>query len=103
MSKKKKGQFPQDQQAPQPAQAATGAQSAETNPAELAAPEAGVQQNAPAVPRTYFLLFWGLIIAAIALAWSLAVFMPGVPEYVIERWIMAILAAALGFLLFVYK
>lgn len=100
MSKKKKGQFQPDAQAPQP-EAAPGLQPA---PQEIpAAPETADTGAARPVPRAYFFSFWGLIIAAIALAWTLSVYMPNVHEYVIERWIMVGLSVALGILLIIFK
>ncbi len=100
MSKnKKKGQLPQESQPQDPGVQAD--QPASAPPPTVS--EAAAQAAAPAVPRTYFFLFWGLIIAAVALAWSLEAAMPNVPEYVIERWIMAGLAAALAILLYVFK
>lgn len=38
-----------------------------------------------------------------AAAWILAIILPGVSESVIERWLMAALAASLAVFLLVYK
>ena len=83
-----------------------------------AAPGAGPETSAGIRPETppleteasprdaspkYFLIFWGLILLAAASAWILAVILPGVSESIIERWIMAALAAALAVFLLIYK
>lgn len=100
MSKKKKGQFQQNPQAPQSAPS-PGLQPAPQEPPAM--PEAQAPAPPTAVPRAYFLSFWGLIIAAVTLAWTLSASMPNVHEYVIERWIMVGLSVALGILLIIFK
>ena len=69
-------------------------------------PETPIQNARPPVPdasKKYFFLFWGLIVLAAAAAWILAILLPGVSESIIERWLMAALAAALAVLRFIYK
>ncbi|MBI4802053.1 MAG: hypothetical protein HY796_05980 [Elusimicrobia bacterium] len=101
MSKhKKKPQFLQNPPTAQPSPGGGPAAPVET-PAPAGG--AGPEIDAPTVPKTYFFLFWGLIIAAVTLAWTLAVLMPGVRESVIERWIMLALAGALAALLLIFR
>lgn len=69
-------------------------------------PETPVQDAQPPAPdasKKHFFLFWGIIVFAAAAAWILAIVLPGVSESLIERWLMAALAAALAVLLFIYK
>jgi hypothetical protein len=80
----------------------TAAPPAEVQPAEAA--EAAPSQAAPKdVSAKYFIVFWGIIILSAAAAWILAIYLPNVSESIIERWIMAALAAALAVFLFIYK
>jgi len=83
-------------------------------PSEVNAPDQPVTPHAPEVPeqfesspadasRKYFLIFWGVIVLAAAAAWILAIVLPGVSESIIERWMMAALAASLAIFLFFYK
>ena len=69
-------------------------------------PEASSPDAPPPAPdasKKYFFIFWGLIILAAAAAWILAILLPGVSESIIERWLMAALAASLAVFLLVYK
>ena len=59
--------------------------------------------SAPDVSKTYFFIFWGIIVLAAAAAWILAIVLPGVRESIIERWLMVALAASLAVFLLVYK
>ena len=68
-------------------------------PAAPAQPATGV----PEYSRRYFVIFWCVIILAAAAAWVLAIYSPNVSESVIERWVMAGLAAGLAAFLFLYK
>jgi len=99
MSKhKKKGQIIQDPQAAQPS-----VLDGQPAPAEIPAETAVSETAGPDIPKTYFFIFWGLIIIAVALAWTLAVLLPDVRESIIERCILLALAGALGALLLIYK
>lgn len=66
---------------------------------------AAARQDAPAADasKKYFFIFWGIIILAAAAAWILAAILPGTSESVIERWLMAAMAASLAVFLLVYK
>lgn len=71
---------------------------------EPVAPAVSAPQAVPKdVSAKYFIVFWGIIILAAAAAWILAIYLPNVSESIIERWIMAALAAALAVFLFLYK
>ncbi|OGS06645.1 MAG: hypothetical protein A2270_01320 [Elusimicrobia bacterium RIFOXYA12_FULL_51_18] len=83
-------------------------------PSAVNAPDQPVLPHAPEVPeqfgvtpadasRKYFIIFWSVIVLAAAAAWILAIVLPGVSESVIERWMMAVLAASLAVFLFFYK
>ncbi|MBU2575441.1 MAG: hypothetical protein KKH28_15345 [Elusimicrobia bacterium] len=100
---KKKGQFHQNLQAAQPSPSGGQPAPAETPPQAPGSEAAGPEISAPTVSKTYFFTFWGLIVIAVAVAWTLAVLMPNVPESLIERWIMLGLACALGILLIIFK
>ena len=104
MSKhKKKGQFPQNPQAAQPSSPGGQPAPVETPAAPEAGEAAGPEVSAPDVSRTYFFIFWGLVVTAMAVAWTLGVMMPNVHESLIERWVMLALAGSLGILLLVFK
>jgi len=75
------------------------------SPPDLNAP-AGLDPQVQASPdfsRRYFFIFWCVIVLASATAWLLAIAMPNVSESIIERWMMAALAAALAVFLFFYR
>jgi len=96
------GQLPQNPQSAQPAGTpvqAAGSEAAGAPPHEGAGPDI----STPDISKTYFFIFWGLIVTAVALACALEVLMPNVHEFVIERWIMLALAGILGLLLLIYK
>ncbi len=72
-------------------------------PGSINPPPAGEAAGQPDVSRTYFFLFWGVIALTAAAAWLLAIILPGTSESIIERWLMAALAAALAVLLLIYR
>jgi hypothetical protein len=87
-------------QPPQPADSAPAAAPQQALPpdaAQAAAPQA------PDASFRYFIIFWAIIILAFAASWILAIVLPGVSESLIERWIMAGLAASLAVFLFFYR
>lgn len=72
--------------------------------AEPVSPEIPPQETGrPDPSRTYFLIFWIVIVLAAAAAWILALIWPGAREAIIERWMMAALAVSLAVFLFFYK
>lgn len=89
----------------------TGAQT--PPPAVLTGPAAPDQPVTPELPpqetgrpdqsRKHFLILWAVIVLAAAAAWLLALVWPGVSESLIERWLMAALAASLAVFLFFNK
>ena len=75
-------------------------------PAPACAPAAEMSAAQPAAKDAsmkYFFIFWGIIVLAAAAAWLAAIYFPTVRESLIERWIMAGLAAALSVFLFFYR
>ena len=89
---------------PEAATPATGAPTAAINsPApEQLPPQAPLQPAAghPPVSRARIWTFWGGVAAALIAAHALDYFLPGVPERVIERWVMLAFAAFLAAFLF---
>ncbi len=68
--------------------------------------QAGPQDTpaaAPDVSKIYIFTFWGILVLAAAAAWILAIILPEVSESIIERWLMAALAASLAVFLLVCK
>jgi hypothetical protein len=72
-------------------------------PQEQAAPLAPLQPAVarPPVSKAQIWTFWGGVAAALVAARALDYMLPGVPEYVIERWVMVAFAAFLA--VFLYK
>ena len=72
----------------------------EQAPAASQKPQAPAAQPAPPVSRAQILVFWGAVAAAVAAARGLAVALPGIPERVVEQWLMLAFGIFLaGFLL----
>jgi len=57
----------------------------------------------PPVSKAQIWTFWGGVAAALVAAQALAYLLPGVPERVIERWVMLAFAAFVGVFLFKLK
>lgn len=71
---------------------------AQSSPEAAAAP---AEQASPPVSKAMIVVFWGVVVLALCLAWILDYLLPGVPESLVERWIMGGFAVFLG--IFLYK
>ncbi|HAT71494.1 MAG TPA: hypothetical protein DCS63_01600 [Elusimicrobia bacterium] len=93
---------------PETTRPGTGAAAADIQPEAAPgrpSPQAPLQPapGSPPVSRATLWTFWGGVAAVLVVARALDYLLPGIPERVIERWVMLAFAAFLGAFLFKLK